>query len=150
VIALSNLGKQLGTNGVSLFSIKSSSSDTELVFSAPEKDYFTVEFKSDEVRAIRKVYAYSPHSPGLVALFGRIANQNRPWASAECWGSLEGEFTFSATCSNLGAVTFSVAMLGRLDARDKWRISANVTADLGQLSSIAAKAEQFFGVVDGT
>ena len=102
------------------------------------------------MRAIRKVYAYSPHSPSLVALFGRIANQSRPWASTECWESLEGEFSLSAMCSNLGAVSFSLSMLAHLDAQDKWRISASLTADLGQLPSIAAEAEQFFGVVDGT
>jgi hypothetical protein len=133
-----------------LFSIKSSSSDKEIVFSAPEKDYFTVELKSDEVRAIRKVYAFSPQNPGPKALFARIARHDRPWESEEGWGSLEGEFSLSATCSQLGVVTFSLSLLSRLGGPEDWSISATLTSDLGQLPSIAAGAEQFFGVVGGT
>ena len=133
-----------------LFSIKSSSSDTELAFSGPRKDYFTVELKGNEVGVIRQVYAYSPHSPSLGAFFLRISHHNRPWASTERWESLEGEFNLSATCSSLGEVTFSLVMHSRLDVADGWRIVATLTADLGQLPGIGAAAEQFFGFLDCT
>jgi len=132
-----------------LFSITSSSSNSELVFSEPRKDYFTVEFKCGEVQAIRKVYAYSPHRPSIGALFARIASQDRPWEGAEYWESLEGEFSLSATCSHLGAVTFSISIHSRPDARDKWRISVTLSVGLGQLPAIGASATQFFGVVAG-
>ena len=72
----------------SLFSIRSSSSDTELAFSGARKDYFTVELKgNNEVRVIRQIYAYSPHSPNLGTFFIRIAHHNRPWARVEFWES---------------------------------------------------------------
>ena len=133
-----------------MFSIRSSSSDTELVFSGARKDYFTVELKgNNEVRVIRQVYAYSPHSPNLGAFFLRIAHHNRPWAIAEFWDSLEGEFNLSATCSSLGVVTFSLVMHSRDEVVDGWRIVATLTADLGQLPGIGAAAEQFFRVVGG-
>ncbi len=133
----------------SLFSIRSSSSDTELAFSGARKDYFTVEIKGNDVRVIRQVYAYSPHSPNLGTFFIRIAHHNRPWASVEFWESLEGEFNLSATCSSLGVVTFSVAMHSRHEVVDGWRIVATLTADLGQLPGIGTAAEQFFRVVGG-
>ena len=132
-----------------MFSIRSSSSDVALAFTAPRKDYFTVELKGNEVRAIRQVYAYSPHSPNLGAFFLRIAHHDRPWASVEFWESLEGEFNLSATCSSLGVVTFSLVMHSRLEGVDGWRIVATLTVDLGQLPGVGAAAEQFFSVVGG-
>ena len=133
-----------------MFSIRSSSSDTELTFSGARKDYFTAELKgNNEVRVIRQVYAYSPHSPNLGAFFLRIAHHDRPWASVEFWESLEGEFNLSATCSSLGVVTFSLVMHSRDEVVDGWRIVATLTADLGQLPGIGAAAEQFFRVVGG-
>jgi hypothetical protein len=135
---------------LSSFSIKSSSSDRELVFSEPRKDYFTVELRGNEPRAIRKVYAYSPHSPNIAAFFGRLASYDGPWESVECWESLEGEFALSATCSVLGVITFTLSMHGRLDSQDKWRISTTIIVEFGQLPGIASSAEQFFSVVAGT
>lgn len=128
--------------------LKSSTSDKELVFSAPERDYF-VEFRGYDVRAIRRVYAYSPHSPGLAELFARIASRNGPFAGTESWESLEGEFSLSIACSQPGVVTLLISMRSRPEAPDEWRISETLTVDLGQLSAFATRAKQFFDAVAG-
>ena len=131
-----------------MFAIKSSSSDLELIFSAPRPDYFTVELQSREFRAIREVWAYTD-AQGLAVLFSKLAAQERPWVGAESWASLEGEFSLSAACSARGEVALAVSVSGLPGALEEWGLSATLITELGQLPSIAAAANRFFCQVGG-
>ena len=90
------------------------------------------------------VWAYTD-GKGLAALLARLASYERPWSSGECWESIEGEFSLSATCSPLGEVGFSVCIRGLQGAPEEWQASATLTTELGQLPKIAAGAQRFFG-----
>jgi hypothetical protein len=127
------------------FSIKSSSSDRELVFSRVRENHFTVELVGTEFRAIREVYTFTDHH-GLPKLFCWLAAQQRPWSGNQSWGSLEGEFSFSATCSQLGEVFLLVSIWGLPGAPEEWRVSGSVTTELGQLPKIAEGVSRLFGV----
>ena len=130
----------------SSFSIKSNSSDRELVFLDAQRDYFVAELRGSVVGATRQVYAY-PDATGLSRLFSRLAAYERPWSEPERWESLEGEFTLEAACSPLGHVTFSVRIRDMLGGPEEWEVSARLVTELGQLPSIASRAESFFNVV---
>lgn len=127
------------------FSINSSSSDRELIFSGVRENHFTVELISSEFRAIREVYTFTNHH-GLPKLFNQLASRKQPWSGDETWDSLEGEFSFSASCSQLGEVLLSVSIWGSPGAPEEWRVSGSVTTDLGQLPKIAEAVSRLFGV----
>ena len=114
------------------------------MFLSPHGDYFTVELRGSSVQATHAVWAYTD-AQGLASLFARLASYERPWSSDECWESIEGEFSLSATCSPLGEVSFSVRIRGLQGAPEEWQVSAALTTELGQLPRIAAGAHQFFG-----
>ena len=128
------------------FSIRSTSSDRELVFSDPRQDYFQVELRGSSVRSTREVYAYTD-AQGLARLFSKIAAHSRPWAGAESWRSLEGEFKLSAECSPLGHVSFLVEIGDNFGGPEEWRLSAVLVTELGQLPVIAENAKSFFDAV---
>lgn len=129
-----------------MFSIQSSSSDRELVFLAPQGDYFTVELRGTELQACRGVYAYTD-SQGLAALFERLASHDRPWSGTEGWESLEAEFSLTARCTPLGVVTFAISIHGLPGVPEAWKLTAQLTSEMGQLPGIAANARRFFSVV---
>jgi hypothetical protein len=124
-----------------VFSIKSSSSSRELVFSAYEDGYFLVELKG-EVAAAINVWAYTD-ALALRDLFQELAELQRPWQGSKSWGSVEGELSISATCSALGEVVFSIALQQRSGSSEDWRIQAGLVTELGQLPSIAKGAALF-------
>ena len=128
-----------------LFSIKSTSSDRELAFSAVRENQFTVEVRSNELRAIREVSSYMD-ALGLPKLFTRLATHERPWVGSDDWSSFEGEFSLSASCDRLGHVTFSVTICGEPGAADTWQVSTSLTAELGQLQQMAKDANRLFGL----
>jgi hypothetical protein len=132
--------------GASSFSIKSSSSDRELVFIEPQRDYFVVDLRGSGVRATLKVYAYTD-ARGLSAFFSRIADYEQPWTTPERWGSLEGEFAIEAKCSKLGHVTFSVRIRDMFSDPEEWEVRVDLATELGQLRNLAAHAAPFFALV---
>jgi hypothetical protein len=125
------------------FSIRSTSSDRELVFSAPRHDRFLVELRGSGVGAIREVYAYTDPT-GLSRFLSNLAAQSRPWVSAETWESLEGEFRLSAECSPVGHVSLSIRIRDMLGGPEEWQLSAVLATELGQLPAIAEHAKSFF------
>jgi len=137
-----------GSVSTSRFSIKSNTSDRELVFLDPQRDYFVAELRGASLQATRRVYAYTD-AKGLSRLFLRLAAYERPWTTVERWESLEGEFAIGAACSVLGQVSFSVRIRDLLGGPEEWEVSARIVSELGQLPGIASRAESFFEIVSG-
>jgi Family of unknown function (DUF6228) len=125
------------------FRIKSSDSDLELVFSDIHSDYFNVSIKSIRISATCEVYGYSD-AYGFAGLFEFLAAQIQPWKGEETWISLEGEFEFSATCSNLGQITFAVTLSDNRCA-EPWQMNTEISQEMGQLPHLARSARSFFG-----
>ena len=78
-----------------MFSIRSTSSNRELVFSSYKGEYFHVELKGIVMSASTDVWATTDNN-GLNAFFQEITSFKSPWQGARAWGSLEGEFVFFA------------------------------------------------------
>ena len=130
----------------SSFSIRSNTSDRELVFLDPRRDSFVAELRGSAIVATLQVYAYTD-AGGLPLLFSRLAAYERPWATPERWESLEGEFLLEATCSSRGHVTFSVRIREMFGGPEEWEVSARLVTELGQLPGIASRAKAFFASV---
>ena len=126
-----------------MFSIHSTSSSRELVFSAHKDDYFHVELKGFEISASAGVWAYTDAN-GLNEFFQELGCFEKPWQGQRSWSSLEGDFSLSETCTSLGNVTFRVALLGLQGAPEEWRAETGLVTELGQLEKIAKQAEIFF------
>lgn len=126
-----------------MFSIHSTSSRRELVFSAHKGEYFHVELKGFDVTASTDVWAYTDAN-GLNEFFQELGRAERPWQGQRSWTSIEGDFSLSATCTSLGNVTFHVALLGLPGAPEEWRVEAGLETDFGQLEQIAKHAGLFF------
>ena len=126
------------------FSIKSSQTDRELVFfNSESSDYFSVKLLGSVITDLR-VYAYSPHQNDLESWFTELSNQSGPWKNTLSWRSLEGEFEISATCSNLGGVSFDITLdMERLTGEDTI-IKTSISTELGVLKSLGSKARGFF------
>ena len=102
-----------------MFSIHSTSSSRELVFSAHKDDYFRVELKGFEVTASADVWAYTDAN-GLNKFFQELSRFERPWQGQRNWATSENDFSISATCTSLGNVTFYVALLGLQGAPESY------------------------------
>ena len=126
-----------------MFSIHSTSSSRELVFSAHKDDYFHVELKGLEVSASADVWACTDAN-GLNEFFQELGRFERPWQGERSWATLENDFSLFATCTSLGNVTFRLILLGSQGAPEEWRVEASLVTDLGQLEQIAKHAELFF------
>ena len=81
---------------------------------------------------------------GLNAFFQEIASFKNPWQGTRDWGSLEGEFEISATCTTLGHVIFEVKMAGQIGGTEEWKAQFCLETELGQLETIARNASIFF------
>ena len=127
------------------FSIKSSSSERELLFVDPSQDGFTVMYRSNDVQASCGVYEFM-HNDGVAIFLQRLASFDRPWPGHDQWTSLEGEFSISAACSSLGIVTFTVKLSGLPGAPEEWQLVASLTSELGQLQNLARRASLFFRI----
>lgn len=126
-----------------MFSIRSSESDTELVFLSHRGDYFDVELRSRQLSAAREVWAYTD-AYGLADLFEFLAKQSRPWRGTEAWSSIEGEFSLSATCSSTGVVSFEVKLC-HFGTSEEWKLRKRISSEFGQLPRFAEMARAFFG-----
>ena len=125
------------------FSIKSSQSDRELVFSQCDGENFYVALKGRIAGAIR-VYAYAPHTHDLLQWFEVLGGNKKPWSNEITWESLEGELRISATCSALGEVSIYVALIDQQGADEESRIQTALVTELGQLPNISKNAIRFF------
>ena len=127
------------------FTIKSSETDASLVFSQRDGDDFVVEFQSMQLQVIQPVCGYTdPH--GVARLFQEAAAHAKPWRGQLCYQSLEQEFSLSATCSPLGAVSLVVGF-ARVGTRAEWLATATLQVEFGQLSALASNARRFFSAV---
>jgi Family of unknown function (DUF6228) len=125
------------------FRIKSCSSDTELLFTHTNSDYFVAEIASSHIKAVREIWAYTD-SYSFADLIEWMASQEHPWKGAQYWESLEGEFKFSATCNSLGQVTFEVG-LNHCGITEEWSIKTQICSEFGSLPILAKSARKFFG-----
>lgn len=128
---------------MNLFSIRSTSSNRELVFSSRKGDYFRVELIGGVISASTAVWVTTDNQ-GLNNFFQEIASSKDPWKGTRAWGSLEGEFEISATCTTLGHVIFSINMAGQIGGAEEWKSQFGLETELGQLDSIARNASEFF------
>ncbi|HRE71001.1 DUF6228 family protein [Accumulibacter sp.] len=126
-----------------MFSINSTSSTRELVFSAHKDESFRVELKGFAVSASADVWAYTDAN-GLNEFFQDLGHLEKRWQGQRSWTSIEREFSLAATCTSLGKVTFRVTLLGLQGAPEEWRVEARLVTDLGQLEKIAKHAGVFF------
>jgi hypothetical protein len=127
-----------------LFSIHSVSSSRELIFSDHKGEYFFVELKDSNLSVSTKVWDGMGNSNGLRALFQELASYKTPWQAARAWGSFEGEFEISATCTTLGHVIFWIKLSGFPGGTEEWEVQAGLETELGQLEKIAKDANMFF------
>jgi hypothetical protein len=126
-----------------LFSIHSTVSDRELIFSSRKGDYFHVELKSMEMSSSTEVCSYTDTN-GLNTFFQDISGLNCPWQGEHTWGSLEGEFEISAICTSLGHIIFHVKLSGQFGSTEEWKTQFGLETELGQLETIARNAAMFF------
>ncbi|WP_425280003.1 DUF6228 family protein [Holophaga foetida] len=126
-----------------MFSIRSNTSDRELVFRDLSGEYFTADLRGNDLRAAQAVCTYTDPL-GLVRFFETLAAWEQPWRQPFEWRSLEDEFSISATCSPLGEVLFTVSISGQPGAPEEWQASFSITSELGLLPSIAKAAKAFF------
>jgi len=124
------------------FSIHSTSSSRELIFSDLRHEYFKVYIKGD-VSAYIEVWAYTDAN-GLYSLFHNLAKYEKPWQGEKRWESIEGEFIISVTCSPLGEVLFTIRLRGQQGAPEEWELSVGLITEFGQLSNIEKHAREFF------
>ncbi len=126
-----------------VLTIKSTVSDLRLEIYDLKDEFFTARIVSNHLTSIREVYTYTD-SHGFPNLLERLALQRGPWEGEEIWEGIEGDFTFGASCSPLGKVTFRIRMASCfLD--EEWSIESLLITELGQLKEIAKDARRFFG-----
>jgi hypothetical protein len=78
---------------IASFSIKSNSSDRELIFYGVRENHFIAELSGSEFRVIREVYSFTdPY--GMPKLFNRLAAFQGPWSGSENWARLRGSLRF--------------------------------------------------------
>ena len=126
-----------------MFSIHSTSSDRQLEFSNLRGELFTVVLNSSQLYVAKDISTYTDEF-GLLRLFQDLAAQDRPWLAPFSWGSLEGDFKISATCTPLGVVTFQIHLIDQTGAAEMMDLSFSVSSELGQLPRIANAAKSFF------
>jgi hypothetical protein len=125
------------------FSIRSASSDSELVFKAHESSsHFVVELRQRDLIAIREVY-YHNGDPKPSTLFSDLAAQSKPWRESKVWESLEGELRIEAKSDSTGHVYLHLT-ISRHEGTEPWRVQSQVVTEFGQLQSIATSAAAFF------
>jgi hypothetical protein len=125
------------------FSIRSASSDSELMFKSHESSsHFVVELRQRDLTAIREVYCYEGDAKPSV-LFAELAAQSKPWKEPKVWESLEGELRIEAKSDSTGHVYLGVT-LSKHEGEEPWRTQSQLITEFGQLPAIAASAATFF------
>ena len=121
------------------FSIKSSSSDREIVFFDFCGGYFTVKLLGSELSAIKRVWAYTDFE-ALVQLLEDLAVHERNWDGTVEWGSIEADLYLAFRADSLGHVFVEVEISNPAD----WKLNCEIPTELGQLPLIAQNARQFY------
>ena len=125
------------------FSIKSTHSDRELVFSEYDGDYFLAELKGG-INAVISVYSNTLHTHDLSHWFNELSTNSAPWENELSWESLEGEFKIFAKCTALSHIQFTVALSDMLGAPEEAHVQAGIETELGELTEISKAASKFF------
>jgi hypothetical protein len=124
--------------------LKSADSASTLTLSDIVGDRFTACYSSPEVTVSRRVWAYTDFGL-LVDLFQSMARDWKGWDGERTWGSIEGEFSISATADRLGHVSLSLGFTQN-DASEPWSVSVQLNLEAGQLERIARHVTALFGV----
>ncbi len=122
--------------------IKSGNTSATLTFSEHEGDYFSVTYESKAIKVYKRVWGYTD-CDFLVNLFEFIAKEWRGWEGVQEWASIEGEFSVSANCDNLGHVLLDIT-IKEYSGPEEWRIEVSLGLDAGQTEDIAKKVRRFF------
>lgn len=125
-----------------MLSIHSTSSDRELLFTENTGECFRVELKGFSLSAATEIWALD--AIGLSQFFEELGKLERPWQGQRTWASVEGDFSLSATCSSLGAVTFRVELHQLPGAPEEWQFGAGIATEFGQLERLGKAAKEFF------
>jgi hypothetical protein len=112
------------------------------MFVSCEGDYFTVELRSSEVSATRRVWGYTD-CQFLVNLLDHLSHQSHGWDPPVEWSSIESDFGLRFRSDPHGHVFVEVEMR-RCDGEEDWQLKAEIRTELGQLSKVAASASSFF------
>jgi hypothetical protein len=131
---------------IASFSIRSSNSSRELIFSDAHEEGFNVAIQSAEVTASTGVWVY-PDAQSLNELFQEIGSLTKPWKGDRQWVSIDKEFVLWVSCSALGHVTFTVELCGYMRLPEEWRVQVVLVQEFGQLEKIAKQANAFFSSV---
>jgi hypothetical protein len=123
-----------------VFTIRSSSSNRTLGIGRKRADYLEVQLSGFAVSAMPTVWMEAEDVGSLIDFFLVLGQQQQPWQGARSWGSLEGDFTLSATCSSLGIVVLKVALRGLQGAAEEWQVAAGIELEFGQLAQLADEA----------
>lgn len=113
-----------------------------LTFSEHDGDYFLITYESSAVKIHKRVWGYTD-CEFLVNLFEFIAKEWKGWKGTQEWASIEGEFSISATCDNLGHVMLAITIKEH-DGPERWNSEVSLGIDAGQTEIIAKKVRQFF------
>ena len=127
------------------FIVKSAETDAQLVFSQRVGDDFSVEFQSQQLQIVHPVCGYTDPQ-GVARLFKELAAYSKPWQGHRVYQSIEQEFSISASCSSLGAVSLAV-VFSRIGVRHEWSATTSIQIEFGQLTMLASNAQRFFGAV---
>jgi len=125
-----------------LFSIKSTLSSRELVFSERFDEYFRADIKGDIATSIN-VYTYTDES-GILRLFSELSSLNKPWQGVRIWESSEDDFSISVSCSPLGQVLIEVYLSKSTASPEELTVKMSLVTEFGQLPKIAQDAKAFF------
>jgi hypothetical protein len=125
------------------FSITSSSSNEQFIFSERDGEFFNFEVFGESVQASRKVTTYTDEF-GISNLFSKLSALNSPWEGSECWKSLEGEFEITVTCNSTGHVTIQVKLTQWNSGSEDWHLTVHLNTELGRLQQVENEARAFF------
>ena len=125
------------------FSITSSTSNEQFIFSERNGEFFDFEVVGEDLRAVIKVSTYTDDL-GIFNLFQKVGGYTRPWDGEESWESLEGEFVITLTCNSTGTVIIQVKLTQWNSGSEDWHLTAHLNTELGLLQQVANEASAFF------
>ncbi len=123
--------------------IKSADHGAVLEFFAVDKTgSFRARLRGEGFEGIVSVSPYQK-LPGthIPAFFRDLALHWRGWAGKKSWGSLDREFSLSATIDSTGHIHLDVELLG--GPCYDWRLRGSLVIEAGQLDPIADQVERF-------
>lgn len=125
------------------FSINSSTSNEEFIFSGRDGEFFNFEVVSENLKATRKVSTYTDDL-GIANLFNKVSGYTTAWEGSESWESLEGEFLITLTCNSTGHVKIQVKLNQRNKGSEDWHLTVHLNTEIGRLPQFANEVRRFF------